>query len=322
MKTFGQKLTIVFLKALSYLPLPILYLLSDIFYVLVFYLIGYRKKVVFRNLRNAFPKKAEKEIYTIAQKYYHHFCDITVETLKMHRLPYAKMRKHVQFRNPELLDIHGKKGNGVIVLSAHYNNWEWTSCFQKQLENLEIIAVYSPMRKNAPMNAYMLSMREQYGGKGVPMNQAPRAGLSINRGPIYNILWLAADQTPPAGSQYWTTFLNQETPFFSGPQKIALKTNSPVFYQHIHKIKRGRYVVEFIEISPAPKQEGEHDILLDYVDIIEQIIKEQPEYWLWSHRRWKHKRKDDQELIPRNKYPKFEKQVDKMLKELREVKSN
>ncbi len=320
MKTFGQKLTIAFLKALSYLPFLVLYLLSDIFYVLVFYVIGYRKKVVFQNLKNAFPEKSEKEINEISRKYYRHFCDITVETLKMHRLPIEQMRKHVAFKNPEVLNRYFHENKGIIVLCAHYNNWEWNSSVQSILDH-SLLMVYSPMKSNPYMEKYMVGMREQYGAKGTPMNLAPRAGLSINSGPDYNLLWLAADQTPPSGAQYWTTFLNQETPFFSGPQKIASKTDSPVFYHHIHKVKRGQYLVEFIEINSNPKNDGKHGVLLDYVDIIEQVIKGQPEYWLWSHRRWKHKRKDDQELIPRNKYPKFEKQVDRMLKELREVKS-
>lgn len=320
MKTFGQKLTVVLLKALSYLPLPVLYLLSDFFYVLVFYLIGYRKKVVFQNLRNAFPEKTEQEIDEIARKYYHHFCDMTVETIKMHRMSIEKMQKHVTFKNPELLNQYFHENRGIIVLCAHYNNWEWNSCSQRVLDHA-LLMVYSPMKSNPIMEKYMIQMREQYGAQGVPMNQAPRAGLSINKGPDYNLLWLAADQTPPSEAQYWTTFLNQETPFFSGPQKIALKTNSPVFYHHIHKVKRGKYIVEFKEISLSPKQDGEHGVLLGYVDIIEQVIKQQPEYWLWSHRRWKHQRKADQELLPRNKQSKYEKQIDQMLSELNEIKT-
>ncbi|PTN08598.1 lysophospholipid acyltransferase family protein [Mangrovibacterium marinum] len=320
MKTLGQKLTIVFLKALSYLPFPVLYLFSDIFYLLVFHLIGYRKKVVFKNLENAFPEKSPKEINEIARKYYHHFCDITVETLKMNRLPIEKMKKHIVFKNPELLNRYFHENRGIIVLCAHYNNWEWNSSVQHILDH-SLLMVYSPMYSNPPMEKYMVAMREQYGAKGVPMNQAPRAGLSINKGPDYNLLWLAADQTPPSGAQYWTTFLNQETPFFSGPQKIALKTNSPVFYHHIHKVKRGQYLVEFVEINSNPGKDEEHAVLLDYVDIVEQIIRKQPEYWLWSHRRWKHQRKKEQQLIARNTKPRFEKQIDEMLNELNQLKS-
>jgi KDO2-lipid IV(A) lauroyltransferase len=320
MKTFGQKLTVAFLKALSYLPFPILYVLSDLFFLVVFYLVGYRKKVVFRNLRNSFPEKTEQEVYEIARKYYRHFCDITVETLKMNRLPIAKMKNHIAVKNSDLLNKYFHEGKGIIVLCAHYNNWEWNASVQHILDH-HLLMVYSPMKSNPPMEKYMTAMREQYGAKGVPMNQAPRAGLSINQGPDYKLLWLAADQTPPSKSQYWTTFLNQETPFFSGPQKIASKTDSPVFYHHIHKVKRGQYLVEFIELNSSPKKDGEHAVLLDYVDIAEQIIRRKPEYWLWSHRRWKHQRKENQQLIPRNEKPGFEKQVNRMLDELKQVKS-
>lgn len=171
------------------------------------------------------------------------------------------------------------------------------------------------------MEDYMSRMRLQYGSTKVPMQGAPRASFTINKGPKYGMLWLAADQTPPAASQYWTTFLNQETPFFSGPQKIASKTKIPVFFHYIHKVKRGQYVADFFEISPNREGESEHDILLSYVDIIEQIIQKKPEYWLWSHRRWKHSRRDHQELIPRNERSAFKDQVDEMIDRLNEIKS-
>lgn len=320
MKAFAQRLTVALLKTISYLPFPVLYLFSDGFYLLVYYVVGYRKKVVFRNLRNAFPEKTDSEIKTIAKKYYHHFCDLTVETMKMHRLPFSKMQNHVQFKNTELFEDCFRKGTGIIVFCAHYNNWEWGASIQKIISH-RLQMVYNPMRSNPAMDHYMLAMREQYGGIGVPMQQAPRVGLSINKGPDYGLLWLAADQTPPAASQYWTTFLNQETPFFAGPQKIALKTNSPVFFHYVHKVKRGQYLVDFIEITKTPAADGEHALLLNYVDIIEQIIRKQPEYWLWSHRRWKHHRSPDQELLPRNAVNRFEKEVNEMIERLRQIKS-
>lgn len=311
---------VVLLKVLSYLPFPVLYALSDVIYLVIFYLVGYRKKVVYKNLNNAFPEKSEQEIDQIARKYYRHFCDLSLETIKMHRLPPNKIGKYIQFRNTEELNEIFDQGKGVILLCAHYNNWEWNSSLAQVVKHT-IKMIYSPMKSNPSMDQYTLKMREQYGCEGTPMAGAPRVGLSINRGPAYGMLWLAADQTPPANSQYWTSFLNQETPFFAGPQKIALKTNSPVYYHYVHKVKRGKYIGQFFKMTDTPAEDGEHQLLLDYADILERIIQEQPEYWLWSHRRWKHKRKPEQTLIPRNKEKKFDQTITDMLEELRQVKS-
>lgn len=319
MKTFSQKLTVLLFKGIAYLPFPVLYALSDFFFVVVFYLVGYRKKVVYQNLRNAFPEKTEKEIDSIVRKYYHHFCDITLETAKMQGLPIEKLKKHMRFEHVDRLNQYFDGGKGILLLCFHYNNWEWNASLAHYIKH-ELLMVYSPMN-NAPMDEYVTNMRTRYGSTKVPMQNAPRASFSMNRGPRYGLMWLAADQTPPKTSQYWTTFLNQETPFFSGPQKIATKTNTPVFFHYIHKVKRGQYVADFFEITPKPAEGGEHDVLLDYVDIVEQLIQRKPEYWLWSHRRWKHKRSEGQELIPRNKTSRFDKQIDEMLERLDKIKS-
>jgi len=319
MKLLAQKFSIALFIAISWLPFSVLYLISDFLFLIVFYLVGYRRKVVDQNLLNAFPEKSDDERKQIAGKYYHHFCDLLVETIKMNRLPDKKIRKHIQFRNIELLDKYFDEKKGVILMCAHYNNWEWNSSMQL-FHKHRLLMVYSEMRGNIPMNDFILKTRSQYGGIGVPMGQAPRAGLSINQGPEYKALWLAADQTPPAHSQYWTTFLNQETPFFSGPQKIAMKTNSPLIYHYIHKVKRGKYIAEFFEVNPSPATSEENTVLLDYANIIEQIIRNKPEYWLWSHRRWKHKRTEDHQLIERRPNPELAKRVSDMLQRLESEK--
>ena len=320
MKTFAQKFTVLLLKGVARLPFPLLYALSDLFFVFVFYLAGYRKKVVYRNLRNSFPEKTEKEIDRIARNYYHHFCDLTLETAKMHRLPKEKMKKHIRFEHVDRLNACFDQGRGIILICFHYNNWEWNASLAHELKH-DLLMVYSPMKNNPSMENYVTAMRTQFGTVKVPMQNAPRAALTINKGPNYGLIWLAADQTPPAASQYWTTFLNQETPFFGGPQKIALKTDTPVFFHYVHKVKRGQYVADFFEMTPHPAQDGEQAVFLDYVDIIEKIIRRKPEYWLWSHRRWKHKRTENQELIPRNTESKFDKVIDEMMENMEKIKS-
>lgn len=320
MKTFIQKLTVVLLKAISYLPFPILYGISDLFFVVVYYLIGYRKQVVLSNLRHSFPEKTDRELKTIARNYYRHFADLTLETIKMNRMPEKVMRKHIKFINTNRLESVAQQGKGIVLLCMHYNNWEWNS-FLAQFINFRLLMVYSPMPSNPYMEKHITTIRKQFGTEDVPMPKAPRAAIQLNDGPPYGLMWLAADQTPPAASQYWTTFLNQETPFFAGPQKIASKTNCAVYFHYVHKVKRGQYVADFIEITSSPATDGEHAVLLDYVDIVEQIIRRKPDYWLWSHRRWKHSRSDNQKLIPRNPVNRFEQQVNDMMDGLNQIKS-
>lgn len=308
------------MKGVAYLPFPVLYALSDLFYVIVFHLVGYRRKVVAENLRKSFPEKSEAERSEIARKYYHHFCDLFLETAKMYRLTPDKMDKHMRFEHLDRMHPAFNAGKGIVLLCFHYNNWEWNS-YMNEYTKHRLWMVYSPMKSNPSMDAFVTKCRTQYGGMEVPMQGAPRAAMSLHKGPDLGLMWLAADQTPPAASQYWTTFLNQETPFFSGPQKIGKKTNAPVYFHYIHKVKRGQYVAYFFEITPDPSKDGEHDILLDYVDIVEQIIRRKPEFWLWSHRRWKHHRQEDQELIARNPQSRFTKQIDDMLDRLDQIQS-
>lgn len=320
MKAFAQKLTIVLLKAISYLPLPLIYVISDLFFVVVYYLVGYRKQVVFDNLRRSFPEKKAEELKLVARNYYRHFADLTLETIKLNRMPEKKMQKHIRFMNLDKLNAVAREGKGVVLLCMHYNNWEWNALLAKRID-FRLLMVYSPMPSNPSMEEYMTAMRMQFGAERVPMPKAPRAAMQLNQGPPFGLMWLAADQTPPAASQYWTTFLNQETPFFAGPQKIASKTNCPVFFHYVHKVKRGQYVADFIELTHQPAIDGPHGVLLDYVDIVEQIIRKRPEFWLWSHRRWKHRRPEGQELIRRNPLNRFSKQVDELIENLDKLKS-
>ncbi len=312
MKTFAQKFTVVLLRGLSHLPLWFIYAVSDFLYYLIYYVIGYRKKVVFKNLKNSFPEKSDEERTIIAKKYYRHFCDLTLETIKLHGSSLETMNKRVKYLNMDRFKPYYDKGQGVILLSFHYNNWEWNTPMKQHLDH-KLLMVYSPMKGNPTMERYMTDNRKRYGGVELPMQNAPRAALSLNAGKDSAIMWLAADQTPPATSQYWTTFLNQETPFFAGPQKIASKTKAPVFFHYIHKVGRGKYIADYFEISPSREGEGEYSILLDYIDIVEYLIQRQPEYWLWSHRRWKHTRQPDQPVIARNPQSRFSAQLDEMI---------
>ena len=174
----------------------------------------------------------------------------------------------------------------------HYNNWEWTGFLQSKLKHL-VLPVYNPIRGNNAMEKFLIHNREKWGSQSIPVHKTARSLLEYNIKKQLTILWLVADQTPPANSKFWTYFLNRETPFFSGPEKIASSTNQPVFFQHTKKIGRGRYLFEIISLCEKPNEMDPKDIFLAYVRKCEEIIRQEPEYYLWSHRRWKHKRPED-----------------------------
>lgn len=319
MSDFSKKITVYCLKVIAYLPLSLIYVLANAFYFISYRLFGYRRKVIMENLRQAFPEKTAKEIKQLAHQYYRHFTDITLESIKMYRMPPRFMKKHMVFVNPEVADKYCDAGQGVIILAAHYNNWEWSSWGAYFLKH-QFLMVYNLQRNNKPMDEFLKDMRSQYGGQAVSMKRTPREGLSLHLGDRKKAMWLAADQSAPRSAQYWTRFLNQDSCFFSGPQKIAQKSKAPVLFHYIHKVKRGQYISHFFEIDPSPHTSGEHGVLLNYVEVLEEIIQQQPVYWLWSHRRWKHHRQEEQELITRKLNERLRQEVREVIARYNRVK--
>lgn len=298
MSKFFNHLVVLLLKAFSHLPFSLLYLKSDFLYLLVFYVFRYRRKVVFTNLRNSFPEKSEQEIDAIARKFYKHLCDLGLEAIKLHSISDKELDERITIKGLEKAEEYFKQQKSIILLGMHYNNWEWSASLQR-IASHQLLMIYNPVRNNFEMERFILGMRERFGGLSIPVNKSARTAIQFDKTERPGCLWLAADQTPFQTTKFWTTFLNQETPFFSGPEKIAYKTNQPVFFHHTRKLARGKYEVNFIELFAEPAKEKPEDILLTYIDQMEKVIKETPEFWLWSHRRWKHKRPEDIDMIDR-----------------------
>lgn len=292
---------VVLLKAFAQLPFGAIYLISDFLYLVLFYVVGYRKRVVYTNLRKSFPEKTEAEIDHIARQFYRHFCDLTLEAIKLYRMTDAQLDERITVKGLEKANAYCLEGKSIILLGMHYNNWEWSASLQRIAKH-QLLMIYNPVRDNQEMERFILDMRERFGGISVPVNHSARTAIQFGKGGRPGCLWLAADQTPAPTTQFWTTFLNQETPFFSGPEKIAVKTNQPVFFHHTRKTGRGKYEVNFIELFAEPSKESGETILMKYVETMENIIRETPQYWLWSHRRWKHQRPEHTPLIPRTVY--------------------
>jgi len=293
-----QSLTVFLLKAFARLPFRVIYLISDFLYLIVFYVAGYRREVVYTNLKNSFPEKDTKEIDRIAHRYYHHLCDLLVESVKFYRMSDKDLDERLLVKGINEANAYMAQGKSYILLGMHYNNWEWSSSMQR-ISKQQVLIVFNPMRDDPVTERYMSDMRERFGAKTVSMDHSARTVLQFNKTGRPTCLFLAADQSPSKNSHFWTTFLNQETSFFSGPEKIAIKTNQPVFLHYTRKLARGKYEVNMVELFPEPARVDPDTILLTYAEKMEEIIREQPEYWLWSHRRWKHKRPEGVSLVPR-----------------------
>ncbi len=287
-----NRVVVFFLYLVSLLPFRLLYVISDFLYLMIRYVFRYRRKVIEENLLHAFPEKTDVERKRIAARFYRHFTDLMVEAIKLHSVSAEQMDKRLKFEGIDQLNTHLANGKSIIILAMHHNNWEWCS-YMQTMTNCMGIMVYNPVRGNQAMEKFILYSREKWGGKCIPVHQSARVALEFHQNKIPTGIWLGADQTPPATSKFWTIFLNREAPFFTGPEKIAAKTNQPVFFQHVTKTGRGKYLARFIPLIENPAEVPPNDILLAYVRKMEEIIRQEPDYYLWSHRRWKHKRPAD-----------------------------
>jgi KDO2-lipid IV(A) lauroyltransferase len=274
---------------ITLLPLRVLYLFSDLFYLVLYFLAGYRRKVVAANLRNAFPEKSEAERKKIERRFYRHLCDLFVETLKATHMSSEQISRRFAVRDLSAADRLYREGKSVIALCSHYNNWEWFSAVQLATP-FRILTIYKPL-KNKYFDQSILNLRTKYGTWASPMQNILRDIIKFRNKKILTMSGFIADQAPPPDEHaYWTTFLNQETGFFRGAEKLAVKYDMPVIFVNINKIKRGYYEVTSELMTEHPGKEAPGFITSRYSEMLEAVIREKPEYWLWSHRRWKYKK--------------------------------
>lgn len=246
---------------------------------------------MYQNLKNSFPEKSEAEIRRIEKDFYIHFCDVILETLKLLTISKKEFAKHFTFDDKAKKIFSGfeEKGQSMIGVMGHCGNWEWGAIAYPTGFKQLITGVYHPL-SNKNVDSLMLKLRSRFGGNIIPMSRVYKEMLTLKQKNIPTLLGLIADQTPPPEGAYWTTFLNQDTPVFNGTEKISRKFNYPVIYVPIHKIKRGYYTMSAVLITDQPASLPEGSISELHTRALEQNIKEQPYIWLWSHRRWKHKR--------------------------------
>jgi KDO2-lipid IV(A) lauroyltransferase len=289
------KLLFAFFSAFSWCiaraPKFIMYGIADILYVLTYYLIGYRKKVVFENLQRAFPEKDQKARIKIAKKFYRHLADIVVEDLAMFRMSSKRVKTFVNFHNIELLQEEAYKDRDIITTLGHYGNWEFMVTLPL-FYSLKIVSVYKPL-SNKFFDKEVRAMRERFGGDTATMQNTLRVALQLHKSSERFAMGLLSDQRPQkAHSKYWLPFLNQETAILPGPDKIARKIDALVIFANIQKTRRGHYDIHLELLTDRPGDLPADEISKMHTKRLEEIIKENPEYWLWSHKRWKYKKEE------------------------------
>lgn len=285
MKKVGLKLVNVLMFLVSILPFRVLYFLSDFLFYLIFYLVKYRRTVVHTNLLKSFPDKSKIERYEIEKRFYKHLLDLIFESIKTMSISREQIQKRFVIKNPEVITNYTDSGQSVIAVSGHYGNWEWGSLAFANSLNSNVLIVYKPL-SNKGFEHILNRMRARFGSILVPMKQTLRKVIEYKS--QTSIVFLVGDQTPPREeSNYFTRFLNQQTAVFLGIEKIALKTNYPIIYFNISKVKRGYYECTYKLLVDLPETKEKYEITNIHTQELENIIRNKPEYWLWSHRRWK-----------------------------------
>lgn len=281
----------LYLKLHALLPLPVLYILADILYFPLYYLIRYRRKRVRANLSACFPHKEKKEIISIEKKFYRHFCDYVVETIKILHISDEETKRRMVFTNVDLVQNILDKGQPCIMLLGHYGNWEWVPSVTLWLDKRDyfLSQVYRPL-KNKWFDNFFLHLRSRYGTTNIAKQDTLRTMLHYKASGRSALTGFMADQTPsPANIHYRTSFLGREgTAVLTGVEKIARKTGFAVVYLDVECTKRGYYTATYRLISDTPQQTKEFEITEKYTREMEKTILRAPQYWLWTHNRWKH----------------------------------
>lgn len=273
----------------SCLPMWFLHAFASLLSILLFYIIRYRRKVVHDNITSSFPNLSPRKQWMMERRFYTHFCDLLVESLKYFSMSKHTMRKRMRFKNVEQVEESLRKGRSVAVFLGHYGNWEWISSMPLWV-NPELCVctqLYHPL-ENYVTDQLILYTRRRFGGVNIDVNQSLKYIVNKRREGKPVIVGFIADQAPFWDNiYYWSDFLHHETPWFTGAERIAQKLDMDVYYLDVRRIKRGYYTAEYKLITDKPKDQEQFWITEQYSKLLEATIQRGPAYWLWSHRRWK-----------------------------------
>lgn len=288
MGALGYYLALPFIYGISLLPFPLLYLLSDGLRFVLFTVIGYRKHVVLSNLRNSFPEKTDAEIQKILHDFHQWFCDLVVETLKTLTITPETIRKRVQMSGAEILREYAVRKQSVVIVLGHFGNWELAGARYSAEPGLpQLYVIYHPL-ENKWFDGLMFRMRTRHGTKLYTMRETSKAMFRDRH--LTTAIAFIADQTPAPERAYWMEFLSQDTPVFQGTEALSKKLGYPVVYISITRPKRGYYHMQAEILVADPTGTGEGEITTIHTKRLERDIRNYPDLWLWTHRRWKHRR--------------------------------
>jgi len=279
------------LHILSPLPMWLHYVFADILYVLAAYVIRYRRHVIVTNLHNAYPEKSDEEIERLVRQFYRHFCDIIVETVKYATISRRNIMRRMTFTGCEQVAEILNSGQSIALLLGHYGNWEWVTSFALWLPPVQrdviLGQLYHPL-ENKAFDRVVLKMRNRMGPVCVPMQESLRWVIGNKNEGRVTMLGYINDQVPLwRNIHHWLQFLNQETPVFTGVERITRQQHQAVVYLDVKCPRRGYYECEFQVMTRDPDSLDEYAITNDYFARMEQTINRAPQYWLWSHNRWK-----------------------------------
>ena len=280
-----------FIWTITWLPLRLLYILSDISFPVVYYIVRYRREVVRMNMTKSFPDKTIHEIQALERGFYRFFCDLFIETIFEMHISEKEIHRRMTFGNLEAILEQNAMNKSVMIMTAHYGNWEWTLAFPTYSpEKYPSNPIYKRLRNNL-IDKLTYNLRSRYGASLIEKSDLLRTLYRFQKEKQTGNFWMISDQTPNSHSiHYWTNFLNQDTPAVVGTEQLARKFDYPVFYADISRIKRGYYHCEFIPISLEPTKTVQYEITEKYMNMLEKSIVAKPEFWLWSHKRWKFQR--------------------------------
>ena len=283
--------------SVSLLPFPVIYGISDFLYIIIYKVAKYRRALTRKNLRDSFPEKSEAELLDIERKFYHYFCDYIMETFKLASMSKEEMRRRVNYSNLEVLHEHLRRGNNMICYFGHYCNWEWlTSIGLHCINGFQVGQVYHIL-ENKVMNAVILKIRSAMGTESISMQILLRKVVEKRRNNQPILLGFNSDQVPLyQATRHWTDFLNhKDTLVITGTEQVARKFDFVCLYADYTRIRRGYYNLEVKTLCLHPKDTPEWSITDMYFKELEKTIRNAPQYWLWTHNRWKRTREGFEE---------------------------
>lgn len=277
----------------SLLPLRILYVLSDLLFWLLYAVVGYRKAVIRKNLKESFPEKSEEELRKVERGFYRFFCDYLVETIKMMTISKENIRRRLTFKGTELVDEIVESGQSCAVYLGHLGNWEWVTSLPLWVTpKAQCGQIYHPL-ENKEFDRLFLYSRQRLGAKCIAMQDTLREILNYRKENQPVVIGYISDQVPFwTNIHHWVDFLHHDTPVLTGTERIARKVNHAVFFLDVHRVRRGYYEAEFKLITREPQKMDEFEITDIYFKLLEESIRRAPEFWLWSHNRWKRTREE------------------------------